>query len=90
MLTPPVIGHSNLSNRQRLPAAVIALLALGLFSGALARVDWPVPRPLEAVSTAALGELMLTRYAIPFEVAGFILLVALIAALRAAKGALGP
>ncbi|MGE5553916.1 MAG: NADH-quinone oxidoreductase subunit J [Betaproteobacteria bacterium] len=90
MLTPPDIGHSNLSNRQRLWAGAVALLALGLLSAGLVGAGWLTPGPLRATSTATLGELMLTRYVVPFEVAGFILLVALIAALTAAKGAIKP
>ncbi|MDI6871205.1 MAG: NADH-quinone oxidoreductase subunit J [Bacillota bacterium] len=90
MLTPPAIGHSNLSNRQRLWAGAVALLALGLLAGGLVPVRWPEPGPLRATSAASLGELMLTRYVVPFEVAGFILLVALIAAITVAKGALKP
>lgn len=88
MLTPPAIGISSLSNRQRFWAALVALLALGLLTGGVTRVNWPLPGPLTATHAATLGELMLTRYVLPFEVAGFILLVALIAALTLAKEAL--
>jgi NADH-quinone oxidoreductase subunit J len=88
MLTPPAIGHSNPSNRQRLWAGALSLAALGLLVGGLARVNWPVPGPLRATSAGTLGELMLTRYVLPFEVAGLILLVALMAAITVAKGAL--
>lgn len=86
MLTPPAIGHSNLSNRQRFPAGVVAFLALGVLVGGVSRVDWPPPGPLTPTTAGALGEVMLTQYQVPFEVAGFILLAALIAALTVAKG----
>lgn len=88
MLTPPDIGHSNLSNRQWWLAGLTSLVAAALLVGGLARADWKEARVIRATSVALLGELMLTRYVVPFEVAGFILLVALIAAITTAKGAL--
>ncbi|MDX1459648.1 MAG: NADH-quinone oxidoreductase subunit J [Xanthomonadales bacterium] len=53
---------------------------------------YPMPGPVEAAAsnTAALGELLYTKYLLPFEVAGVILLVAIVSAvtltLRKRKG----
>jgi NADH-quinone oxidoreductase subunit J len=41
----------------------------------------PVPKPAGFSNTAALGELLYTRYLFPFEVASVILLVAIVAAI---------
>ncbi|MGE5507951.1 MAG: NADH-quinone oxidoreductase subunit J [Chitinophagales bacterium] len=88
MLTPPAIGHSNQSNRLRLPAALVTLVTLGVLTGSLSGARIPPPGLLRAASVAQIGELMLTRYAVPFEVAGLLLLIALVAAIAVAKEAL--
>jgi NADH-quinone oxidoreductase subunit J len=88
MLTPPAIGHTNESNRLRVPAAVVTLVILGVLTGSLSGALIPAPGELRAATVAEIGELMLTRYLVPFEVAGFLLFVALVAALTVAKEAM--
>lgn len=77
------IASVNLSNpvRFRLPAA---LVCLGLF-GVLAytAVSTPFPqklRPVYEPTSAEIGELLMTKYLLPFEVASVLLLAALIGA----------
>ena len=65
--------------------AVLMMVAMGLMvgagyfrSGALTALAPPVP---EQANTAALGQALFTGYLYPFEIAGVILLVAIIAAI---------
>jgi NADH-quinone oxidoreductase subunit J len=55
---------------------VVWVRGLGLPEGAV-----PVPKPAGYSNTAALGELLYTRYLYPFEIAAVILLVAIVAAI---------
>jgi len=55
---------------------VVYVRGLGLSADAL-----PVPKPEGYSNTAALGELLYTKYLYPFEVAAVILLVAIVAAI---------
>ena len=61
--------------------AVMALVFGGLVFAALASYgDRVAEMPETAPDTAALGELLFSRWALPFEVASLVLLVALVAA----------
>jgi NADH-quinone oxidoreductase subunit J len=72
-----------------LPAGVLVAL---LMAGELLAVIWakgrfeagayplPAPNPADYSNTKAVGELLFTEYLLPFEVAGIVLLVAIIAA----------
>jgi len=72
-----------------LPAGVLVAL---LMAGELLAVVWtkgrfeagayplPAPNPPDYSNTKAVGELLFTEYLLPFEVAGVVLLVAIIAA----------
>jgi len=73
-----------------LPVAVLVAIAM---AAELLMVLWskgrfgaevfpvPAPNPVEYSNTRALGELLYTEYLLPFEVAGVILLVAIVAAI---------
>lgn len=68
---------------------IIAMIPIGLLGVGLlwiiASTPWPI-NPLEPAPTAKpLGELLLTRYLVPFEVASVLLLAALIGAMRLAR-----
>ena len=59
-----------------------ALLYQSLFTSApLAAARAPIPDPSQVANTEAIGQLLFTRYAVLFELAGFILLVAMIGAI---------
>ncbi len=66
--------------------AVVPVLGLGIsLVWMIISVDWQVA-PLEAMpTTKAVGEALLTRYLVPFELASILLLAALIGAMRLAR-----
>lgn len=88
MVTRRVTGEGvRQSNEQRGP---VALVVLGLFAGIFLPLifgySWyvnPTAPPPNTVSI--LGDLLMTAYALPLEVAGVILLVALVGAIILAK-----
>ena len=75
------------NNDQVLPAAVLALL---LFAAVLVPVifntAWPIVASVAPeATTAVLGQELMRTYALPFEVAGALLLVALVGAIIVAR-----
>jgi NADH-quinone oxidoreductase subunit J len=72
---------------QTLPAILIAACIGGGLVWAFWITDWKVNPQLPVVETTApkIGELLLTKYLLPFEVASVILLVALIGAAMIAR-----
>jgi len=62
-----------------LVAEMVIVIQAGDFS--LERIGAPAPRPADYSNTRELGLLIYTIYAYPFEVAGLILLVAIVAAI---------
>ncbi len=77
------IADVKLSNpvRFRFPAAVICLALFGLLSYAAVSTAYAVKTPATwQATTAEIGELLMTRYLLPFEVASVLLLAALIGA----------
>jgi NADH-quinone oxidoreductase subunit J len=85
MLTRPDIAHTNLPNRQSVPAALIAAGALGLIVGAISTTTWRIGQGRMMTGPAQLGAALINKYALPFEVAGLILLVSLIGAILIAR-----
>jgi NADH-quinone oxidoreductase subunit J len=87
MLTRGVRGVQPQNNGQVLSAAVMALL---LFAAVLVPVIlntvWPVTSdaPLQT-TTAFLGQELMQTYALPFEIVGLVLLVALVGAIIVAR-----
>ncbi|HEX9639552.1 MAG TPA: NADH-quinone oxidoreductase subunit J [Acidobacteriota bacterium] len=74
--------HLRVTTRQALPALVAAaLVALVLWVALVQRAPWPAPtpRPMEP-TTAALGEALLGKFLLPFEVVSIALLAALVGA----------
>ncbi len=94
MLTRPEDG-AILNHRGWPMAAVGAILLLGaLLFGTLA-TDWslaapPGGAPLVRVSLEELGTALFSTWAVPFEVASLVLLVALLGALQIARSADAP
>ena len=77
------ISTVKLSNpgRFRLPAAAVCLGLFGVLSYAAVSTPFPVKPVLSyQATTAEIGELLMTRYLLPFEVASVLLLAALIGA----------
>lgn len=77
------ISDVKISNpaRFRGPAAVICLGLFGVLSLAAVTAKFPVrPDRAYAPTTAEIGELLMTRYLLPFEVASVLLLAALVGA----------
>jgi NADH-quinone oxidoreductase subunit J len=71
-------------NPQRPIALVVAGAVLGILIAAFLRFS-PVTQELKHVGVTALGSELFTRWAIPFEVASLVLLVALIGAIVIAR-----
>ena len=64
----------------RLPAAVLCLVLFGVLSYAAVSTPFAVRKTVYLPTTADIGELLMTRYLLPFEVASVLLLAALIGA----------
>lgn len=76
------IADVKISNpgRFRLPAAAICLVLFGVLSYVAVSTTFAVKTPVYHPTTADIGELLMTRYLLPFEVASVLLLAALIGA----------
>ncbi|MBI2935421.1 MAG: NADH-quinone oxidoreductase subunit J [Chloroflexi bacterium] len=85
MLTRLEEFSSVSDNPQRPLAAVAALAILGVLVAAFAGFE-RTPQPLEGAGFQRLGNELFTQWAIPFEVASLVLLVALIGAFIIAQG----
>jgi NADH-quinone oxidoreductase subunit J len=72
---------------QTLPAVALVAVVAGTLIGVLWSTDWKVNTQLPAIEKTApqIGELLLTKYLLPFEVASVVLLVALIGAAMIAR-----
>ncbi len=88
MLTNRIYDFRILSERvQLLPSIVAVAAAFGLLVAVILKTRWPVHGSGETASTSAeIGRLLLTDYLLPFEVAGFLLLAALLGASMLAGG----
>ena len=64
----------------RLPAAAICLVLFGVLSYAAVSTPYAVKKGVYLPTTADIGELLMTRYLLPFEVVSVLLLAALIGA----------
>jgi NADH-quinone oxidoreductase subunit J len=93
MLTNRVVSvDMKTGTMNTVPALVLAAIVAGSLAGLFYSVWSTVPRVLDSATTLAttsksLGELLMTTYVLPFEIASVVLLVALIgAALTARRG----
>ncbi len=80
--------QSNLFNRQTFMAGGVVALTLavsGFFAGTTAWADLAANTPVPEDSLGQIGQLLLSKYVIPFEVAALLLLVALVGAIVLAK-----
>jgi NADH-quinone oxidoreductase subunit J len=89
MLTNKVVDvEMKTGTLQTVPASIIVALLAGTLCGVLYVSDWKIVPGNPSVATTApnLGEMFMTTYLLPFEIASVVLLVALIgAALYARK-----
>lgn len=87
MLTPRPMGDARATNEQWPLALVLALILFGLLVAMSYTVPWPISSEglPEVDSVRLLGTELLTTYLLPFEVAGVLLLVALIGAIIIAR-----
>jgi NADH-quinone oxidoreductase subunit J len=87
MLTRRVTGEGiRQHNAQVVPAAAVAVILLGILLPVAWVGNWQLsslPPPPDAIPL--LGESLMTTYALPFEVMGVILLVALVGAIILAR-----
>jgi len=78
--------ESNLPNRYVGVATLVVLVVVGLFSWLISTTDWQVSTAAPVPSTVEpIARLLFTRYIIPFEVAGLLLLAAVIGAIILAR-----
>ena len=88
MLTNRVISVDlKTGTMQTLPASILVAMFAGVLCGVFYSTEWKTVEGIPAPSTTAdsLGELFMTTFALPFEVASIILLVALLGAALIAR-----
>jgi NADH-quinone oxidoreductase subunit J len=87
MLTRGVTGQGmRQSNSQIIPAAIVALLFVGIMAPVAWLGNWQLSSlPPEPDTIPMLGQSLMTTYALPFEVMGMVLLVALVGAIILAR-----
>jgi NADH-quinone oxidoreductase subunit J len=85
MLTRVEDFSNVLDNAQRPIAAILAALVFGAMAAVF--LTEPLPsQPLHRAGIESIGNALFTQWAIPFEVASLVLLVALIGAIIIARG----
>jgi len=72
---------------QTFPAAIMAAILAGALCGVFYVTDWKIvsAAPQLATTTDSLGQMFMTTYLLPFEVASIVLLVALVGAAMIAR-----
>jgi len=83
MLTNKVVSVDiKTGTLQTVPATILISLTAGTLCGIFYVTDWRVVSspPVTSTTTYQLGEMLMTTYLLPFEVASIVLLVALIGA----------
>lgn len=88
MLTNKVVNvEMKTGTLQTLPASILVALIAGALCGIFYVTDWKIVRGVTAPATTinSLGEMFMTTYSLPFEVASIVLLVALLGAAMIAR-----
>ncbi len=87
MLTRGVRGEQPQMNNQIVPAVILsAVLFAGILAPVILNTAWPASSDAPPASTVnLLGQELMGTYALPFEVAGVLLLVALVGAIIVAR-----
>ena len=82
MLSRPKDLKDKLDGDQRPLAAVAALTLVGAFIAMMSQTEWPRdPGQLAIVPFNSIGDALFNRWAVPFEIASGVLLVALVGAI---------
>lgn len=82
----PASQRSNPSNSQRYGALAAAGLFFVLLGVVFTRTSWPIAdAPPPSSSVAMIGQQLLTTYALPFELASVLLLMAMVGAIVLAR-----
>ncbi|KYZ77421.1 NADH-ubiquinone oxidoreductase [Anaerosporomusa subterranea] len=81
------MAKSNPSNRLVIPAAVVSIALLAVSGWAVYGTKWTVSSQAPATSLEAISKLLFNDYAVAFEAAAVLLLVAMVGAITLAKGA---
>ena len=85
MLTRLQEFRGPMENRQWPLAALVAVALFGIIAAAVTRVGVPAGAQRQGPDVQTLGQSLFTQWAIPFEVASVLLLVALIGAIVIAR-----
>jgi NADH:ubiquinone oxidoreductase subunit 6 (subunit J) len=87
MLTPGQVELPGMSNQgQTLAAGLVSALVFVITTTVMLTTPWKLrPDPLSMPTTEKIGELLLTTYLLPFEIASVLLTAALIGALVIAR-----
>ena len=72
-------------HRQAPIAVGLVVVVVGLVAWAVVGTDWHAAASAVTVQIDAIGNLLFTTYALPFEIIGFLLLVAIIGAIFLAR-----
>ena len=87
MLTARLQGPSAApASRQPLPAALAALALFAVLAGATQPLLWPEAPSAAAVPLATLGQQLVTRLVLPFEVVSLVFVAAIVGAIAIASG----
>jgi NADH-quinone oxidoreductase subunit J len=82
----PGSSRSNPGNSQRSVAVITSVLLLAMLLVVLLGAAWPADAPPAAASSVeVIGKQLFTTYALPFEVASVLLLVAMVGAIVLAR-----
>ncbi|MBI2105069.1 MAG: NADH-quinone oxidoreductase subunit J [Candidatus Omnitrophica bacterium] len=74
------------ASRQRVGGALAALALFAVLAGATQPLLWPEAPPAGAVPLAALGQQLVTRLILPFEVISLVFVAAIVGAIAIASG----
>lgn len=88
MLTNKVVNVDiRTGTLQTLPASIVVAMTAGILCGVFYLTDWNIVRENKAAATTVydLGNMFMTTYLLPFEVASIVLLVALVGAATIAR-----
>ena len=88
MLTNKVVSVDiKTGTLQTIPASLLVAMTAGSLCGVFYATDWKIVQGVQDVqsTTNTLGEMFMTTYLLPFEVASIVLLVALIGAAMMAR-----
>ena len=85
MLTRQREQETSLDNRQKPVAVLVGLAAMGVLIATVVVNRWPAAVDPEPVGFRELGSTLFSQWAVPFELASLLLLVALIGAIVIAR-----